>query len=188
MRFLSLVFATMLVLASRTPAEACMPPPLEHLIRMSRHVALVQVVARHEVRDTRVVEYEVVHAFHGDPPARFVLFDPPEPEPPEEDAPALTDWAVLFLDEEAYLSAAWSSWDELARFTADTSVLGMHHLEPVLRHQDQLGVVSEVMMEDPFLLHLLELQLPPPSWMPLDAYTDLLERKAERVRTHPEGR
>jgi hypothetical protein len=146
------------------------------------------VVARHDVKDTRVVEYEVIHTFHGDPPLRFLLFDPPQLDPPDPDAPSRTDWAVLFLGDEAYLSAAWSSWEALARLTAVTPVLGAFHLEPVLLSQEQLGVVSEVLVEDPFLLELLEVDLPPPSWMPLDAYTDAIERKVERVLAHPGGR
>jgi hypothetical protein len=167
------------VVAAPDPVQACVgPQTLEALIRESDHVALVRVVARHVVHEsTRVVEYEVVHAFQGDPPARFLLVDPPERRDDEPAQPAGSDWSVLFLRDEAFVGAPWSVWRELARLSADSPLLDTIHLEPVLDAQGQLGVVSAVLMEPPFLLELLDVEPPPPAWMPLDEYTTALERK-----------
>jgi hypothetical protein len=188
MRFVSLLVAVVLAALQHSPAEACGPLQMDALIRMSSHVALVRVVARHEVKGTQVVEYEVAHVFHGDPPHHFAVFDPPEQEAPQPGAPQPTDWALLFLTEDPHVSASWSAWEALARFTAEMPVLASMYSEPVLLSDGQLGVVSEVLLEPPYLLDLLGLEPPAPAWMPLETYTDAIERKVERVLAYPESR
>ena len=65
-----LLLTAALLAAGLPRAFACALPPLPQLVAGSDYVALVRVVARRDVNDVRVTEYEVTRTFKGAPPAR----------------------------------------------------------------------------------------------------------------------
>jgi hypothetical protein len=186
---LPLLLAVVSLASGGRLAAACPLPDLRTLVAMSDHVALVRIVARHDVEEVRVIEYEVLRAFKGTPPARFAMIDELwGTEEKQADVPTPTDSAVLFLFNDPSVRAPWRAWKELARLTDGLAVLGANYAEPVLLWRDQVGMANaeaEEMMNA--LLKIVDPEAPRAyGVVPLETYLETLAAAVEQAAREPQ--